>query len=72
VDIVTVIVDTMKESMLRHRLRWVKAHQDDKQPYEELDIWGRMNCDADKLAEKFRKLANGQGNSESFERRVLY
>jgi hypothetical protein len=34
----------------------VKAHQDDKRPYEELDIWGRMNCDADKLAEKFRKL----------------
>jgi hypothetical protein len=34
----------------------VKAHQDDKRPYEELDIWGRMNCDADKLAEKFQKL----------------
>jgi hypothetical protein len=48
-----VIVDMMKESTLRHCLRWVKAHQDDKQPYEELDIWGRMNCDADKLAEKF-------------------
>jgi hypothetical protein len=56
VDIVTVIVDTMKESTLRHRLRWVKAHQDDKRPYEELDIWGTMNCDANKLAEKFRKL----------------
>jgi hypothetical protein len=38
VDIVTVIVDTMKESTLRHRLRWVKAHQDDKRPYEELDL----------------------------------
>jgi hypothetical protein len=58
VDIVTVIVDTMKESTLCHHLRWVKAHQDDKQPYEELDIWDRMNCDADKLAEKFRKLMN--------------
>jgi hypothetical protein len=56
VDIVTVIVDHMKESTLRHRLRWVKAHQDDDKPYEELDLWGRMNCDADKMAEKFRKL----------------
>jgi hypothetical protein len=55
VDIVTVIVDTMKESTLRHCLRWVKAHQDDKRPYEELDIWGRMNCDADKLAECWEK-----------------
>ena len=56
VDIVTVIVDTMKESTLRHRLRWVKAHQDDKRPYEELNLWGRMNCDADKMAEKFWNL----------------
>jgi hypothetical protein len=29
----------MKESMLHHRLWWVKAHQDDKQPYEDLDFW---------------------------------
>jgi hypothetical protein len=34
----------------------VKAHQDDDKSYEELDLWGRMNCDADKMAEKFRKL----------------
>jgi hypothetical protein len=29
VDIVTVIVDQMKESTLRFQLQWVKAHQDD-------------------------------------------
>jgi hypothetical protein len=40
IDIVTVIVNTMKESTLQHRLRWVKAHQDDKKPYKDLDIWG--------------------------------
>ncbi len=34
----------------------MKAHQDDDKPYEELDLWGRMNCNADKMAEKFRKL----------------
>jgi hypothetical protein len=56
VDVLTVIIDRMKESTLRHRLRWVKAHQDDKKPYEDLDKWGRMNCDADKMADKFRKL----------------
>jgi hypothetical protein len=40
VDIVMVIVDQMKELMLRHQLRWVKAHQDDKRPYEDLDLQG--------------------------------
>jgi hypothetical protein len=34
----------------------VKAHQDDDKSYEELDLWGRMNWDADNMAEKFRKL----------------
>jgi ribonuclease HI len=40
VDVLTVIIDRMKESTLQHRLRWVKAHQDDKKPYEDLDKWG--------------------------------
>jgi hypothetical protein len=34
----------------------VKANQDDKKPYDDLDIWGRMSCDAHRLAEKFRTL----------------
>jgi hypothetical protein len=34
----------------------VKAHQDDKKPYEELNIWGHLNCNADNMAEKFQKL----------------
>jgi hypothetical protein len=34
----------------------VKAHQDDDKSDKELDLWGRMNCNADKMAEKFRKL----------------
>jgi hypothetical protein len=63
VDVLTVIVDRMKESMLRHRLRWVKAHQDEKKSYEDLDKWGRMNCDADKMAEKFRKLMDDSSRS---------
>jgi hypothetical protein len=53
---ITVIVDGMKHSTLQHRLQWVKAHQDNKKPYEELNIWGHLNCDADNMAEKFQKL----------------
>jgi hypothetical protein len=48
-------LDQIKASTLRHRLNWVKAHQDDKQPYQDLDIWGHMNCDADKLATSFHE-----------------
>jgi hypothetical protein len=47
------IVDCMKASTLQHQLRWVKAHQDDKRPYDNLDLWGQLNCDAVKFAEKF-------------------
>jgi hypothetical protein len=45
----------MKETTLWHWLCWVKAHQDNKQPYEDLEIWGHMNCDANWLAEKFHQ-----------------
>ncbi len=34
----------------------MKAHQDDHKLYKELDLWGQMNCDADKMGEKFREL----------------
>jgi hypothetical protein len=42
VDIITVIVDGIKHLTLQHRLCWVKAHQDDKKQYEELNIWGQL------------------------------
>jgi hypothetical protein len=53
VDIINVVVDRMKESTLRFCLWWVKAHQDADKLYKELDLWGQMNCDADKMTEKF-------------------
>jgi hypothetical protein len=40
INIVTVIVDFLKASTLCHRLQWVKAHQDKKIPYANLDLWG--------------------------------
>jgi hypothetical protein len=46
----------MKHSTLQHRLKWVKAHQDDNKRDEELNIWGHLNCNADNMAEKFWKL----------------
>jgi hypothetical protein len=35
-----VIVDCLKASTLHHCLQWVKAHQDEKLPYADLDLWG--------------------------------
>jgi hypothetical protein len=38
-DIITVIINCMKALMLRYQLWWVKAHQDGKKSYKELDLW---------------------------------
>jgi uncharacterized membrane protein YkvA (DUF1232 family) len=72
INIVTVIVDQMKESTPQHQLQWVKAHQDDKCPYEDLNIWGHMNCDADQLAEKFHEWVNWYRQSQADWGRLLY
>ena len=32
-------------------VNWIKSHQDDKKPYEELDLPAQLNCDVDALAE---------------------
>ena len=53
VDTISHVSDRIKASTLCHCLNWVKAHQDDKCPYQDLDIWGCMNCDADKIATRF-------------------
>jgi hypothetical protein len=53
VDIISHVSDQIKASSLCHHLNWVKAHQDDKHPYQELNIWGHMNCDADEIATRF-------------------
>lgn len=53
-DILACIEATMKELPVRLKLAWVKGHQDKETPYESLPIAGRMNVDADRLAEQFR------------------
>jgi hypothetical protein len=53
-DTISIIVERLEELNLRSRLSWVKAHQDEKKQYAELDIAGRMNCDADGLTTNFR------------------
>jgi hypothetical protein len=68
IDIVTMIV---KEWTLQYQLRWVKAHQDDKKLYKDLDIWGQVNCDTNGLAEKFRKLMD-DGDVKPLKEGVLY
>jgi len=54
------IAERLTESSLHHRLGWVKSHQDQQKPYKDLDMKGRMNVDADALAETFRlKMESG-------------
>jgi hypothetical protein len=53
-DIICQITDRLNRLPLKIRLQWVKSHQDRKTPYSDLDMAGRMNVDADSLAESFR------------------
>jgi len=54
------IAERLTVSSLHHRLGWVKSHQDRKKLYEDLDMKGRMNVDANALAESFRlKMESG-------------
>ena len=55
VDIISQITDRLDRLHLKLRLHWVKSHQDLTTPYTSLDIAGRMNIDADHLAERFRR-----------------
>jgi hypothetical protein len=34
-------------------LKWIKGHQDDHTPYEELSLKAQLNCQADKLADEY-------------------
>jgi len=53
-DVIAHLTSHLGEMKLRYCTFWVKAHQDDKCPYKELDMLGRMNVDADALVESFR------------------
>jgi ribonuclease HI len=59
-DNVTTIQELKKE--LRHliKMQWIKGHQDDDKPYEELLREARYNVDADELATKHRLLQVSQ------------
>jgi ribonuclease HI len=51
-DLLRILQQELKESHIRFKFDWVRGHQDDHNPYEELDDAARANCRADKIAEK--------------------
>ena len=53
-DIIVHMKERLDEMMMKIQLHWVKSHQDKSVPYEELGMAGRMNVDADRIAEAFR------------------
>jgi hypothetical protein len=59
-DIISQITDRLDHLQMKIHLQWVKSHQDRQTSYHALDIAGRMNIDADSLAEHFwHQMANG-------------
>jgi hypothetical protein len=54
VDILSIIADNLPALGRKLNGKWVKAHQDDDQEYDELNREARLNVDADKLATWYR------------------
>jgi hypothetical protein len=54
VDILSIISDNLPDIGRKLEGKWVKAHQDDDNPYNELNRDARLNADADKLATWYR------------------
>ena len=57
-DIIMAIHKQREQSNTKFTLTWIKAHQDDKKKYEELDEEAQLNVDVDKAAGEERM--NGQ------------
>ena len=60
VDYVAVIQDLFKELRRPMQAQWIKSHQDEKTPYNELTADAKLNVDADALATDFHKKPNGR------------
>ena len=54
VDILSIISANLSDIGRKLEGKWVKAHQDDDNPYDELTRDARLNVDADKLATWYR------------------
>ena len=63
-DIIVHTKERLDEMMMKIQLHWVKSHQDKSVPYEELGMAGRMNVDANRIAEAFRlRMQSGEETS---------
>ena len=52
-DVINEIVVSRRELLHPPSLTWIKSHQDDHKPYEQLSLPAQLNVDADNLAESY-------------------
>ena len=52
-DMIWLIKKTLSKIPINIKFRWIKGHQTDFKHISELDIWGRLNEMADKLAKRY-------------------
>ena len=60
VDVISLIKDLSKELGRPMKIDWVKGHQDDNKPYDELPRDAQLNIDVDKLATEYRDSKQSQ------------
>jgi hypothetical protein len=59
-DVLAEIRGTMIQALdtnLKPDVNWIKGHQDEDTPYDELPLQAQLNCDADALAEEYLREA---------------
>lgn len=66
-DLLRILRHELKESKITFDFGWIKGHQDDHCPYDELDDAARANCRADKIAEvRIQNVANYENPIEDY------
>ena len=75
-DVLEEIRQAMNQFDNEFEVKWIKSHQDEKKPWDQLDLAAQTNCKADKLADDFRdRIINEEDaeedeNNETFEENV--
>ena len=54
-DVLREIKEALKAFDKRFEIQWVKGHQDEKKPWDELSDAAKANCHADRLANAYRE-----------------
>jgi hypothetical protein len=69
-DVINEITVTLQSMEHPPTITYEAGHQDDHKPYHQLSLRAQLNCDADKLAERYLRMTDPHGTPDLDETRV--